>query len=244
MKTTVRTTVLLAAVLTMAMPILAACAQIGKPQTDRELRGRGMVVVDDLAKGASPKDGLNAITDAGNGLFAHMKLTETGGGTSSFGGGSNMSFPRWVHVTWRQGPGIDMERGVFIGGTIIGDYKVEVLSRIPEEIFRYVGSGRGRAIVLRFRIKDDGVLLAWDVQETVVHPSGGRGLVFSMHGGDIPCETSPYQPHPNCTEGRLEDAHGTTPCGLVNDFARKVSSPRATSAPASIRARPTASALG
>lgn len=101
---------------------------------------------------------------------------------------------------------MDWQRGVFVGATIIGDYRVEVLSRIPEKVFRYVSAARGRAIVLRFRIKDNGVLLAWDVQETVMHPSGGRGLMFSMHGGDFPYETTPYQPHPDCTDGRLEDA--------------------------------------
>ena len=208
MKTTIRATVILTTIVAMAMPILAACAQIGKPQTDRELRGRGMVVDSRLAKGVTQKEGLNAISDAGNEMFSNMLLTPTGGEISSFGGGSNMSFPRWVHVTWRQGPGVDMDfkHGGFIGGTIIGDYKVEVLSRIPDEVFRYAAAARGRAIVLRFRIKDDGVLLSWDVQETVVHPSGGRGLVFSMHGGDFLCETSPYQRHPDCTEGRLEDA--------------------------------------
>jgi hypothetical protein len=94
----------------------------------------------------------------------------------------------------------------FVGGSVVGDYKVEVLSRIPEEVFKYIAAVSGRVIVLRFRIKDDGVSLAWDVQETVTHPKGGRNLVFSMHGGDFPCETSPYQPQPNCTEGRLEDA--------------------------------------
>ena len=190
------------------MPALTACAQTTKPQTDHDLRGRGMVVDSRLAKGATQKEGLNAISDAGNEIFSHLLLTPTGGEISSFGGGLNMSFPRWVQVTWRQGPGIhmDFKRGGFFGGMVIGDYKVEVLSRIPEEVFQYVGAGRGRAIVLRFRIKDDGVLLAWDVQETVRHPSGGRGLVFSMHGGDFACETSPYQPHPDCTEGRLEDA--------------------------------------
>jgi hypothetical protein len=210
MKTTITTTTLFTAFLAMAMPVLTACAQTGKPQTDRELRGRGMVVIDELEQGAGPKEGLNAITDAGNGLFSHMKLTQTGGATASFGGGSKMSFPRWVHVTWRQGPGVDMDwqRGVFVGGTIIGNYRVEVLSRIPEEIFRYVSTRRGRTIVLRFRIKDDGVLLAWDVQETVVHPEGSAlgAFVFSMHGGDFPCENNPNRPHPNCTEGRLEDA--------------------------------------
>ena len=208
MKTTVRTTVLLAAALAMAMPILTACAQTGKPQTDRELRGMGMVVDSRLAKGATQKEGLNAISDAGNEIFSHSLLTPTGGDNSSFGGGSNMSFPRWVHVTWRKNT-VPGDR--WATGATIGDYKVEVLSRIPEEIFNYVGARRSRAIVLRFRIKEDGVLFAWDVQETVVHPSGGRGLVFSMHGGDFPCENSPNRRYPNCTEGRLEDASWYAP---------------------------------
>ena len=205
MKTTIRTTVILATVVAMSMLILAACAQTGKPQTDRELRGRGMVVVFDLAKGATRKVGVSALSDAGNSLFSPATLTQTGRGTLSFGGGSNMSFPRWVRLTWREG--VNEKAGLYwTTGNVVGDYKVEVLSRIPEEIFSYVGAGRGRAIVLRFRIKDDSVLLAWDVQETVIYPRGGRALVFSMHGGDFPCETSPYQPHPDCTEGRLEDA--------------------------------------
>jgi hypothetical protein len=116
-----------------------------------------------------------------------------------------MSFPRWVRVTWREG--VDEKHGLhWTTGHVVGDYKIEVLSRIPEEVFKYVGAARGRVIVLRFRIKDDGVLLAWDVQERVTHPRGGRGLVFSMHGGDFPCENSPYRSHPNCTDGQLENA--------------------------------------
>jgi len=210
MKTAIKIGALLIIVapFTFAIPIFTVSAQSVKPQTNRELHGKGMVIVDDLAKGAAPKDGLRAITDAGNGLFSHLKLTQTGGSTSSFGGSTNMSFPRWVNVRWRSGPGIHTVPNYeeFEGGTIAGDYTIEVLNRIPEEVFKYADSGRGRAIVLHFRIKDDGVLLAWEVQETVLHPSGGRGLVFSLHGGDFPCETTPYQLHPDCTEGRLEDA--------------------------------------
>lgn len=208
MKTIIITTTLFAAVLAMAMPVLTACAQTGKPQTDRELRGRGMVVEFGLARGASPKEGVGAVSDAGNDLYSSNICKQGIRHELSFAESSNMSFPRWVHVTWRKGPGVDLDlkHGGFVGGTVIGNYKVEVLSRIPEKVFRYVSAARGRAIVLRFRIKDDGVLLAWDVQETVMHPSGGRGLVFSMHGGDFPCETSPYQPHPDCAEGRLEAA--------------------------------------
>ncbi|MBJ7312023.1 hypothetical protein ACFOLJ_27930 [Rugamonas sp. CCM 8940] len=191
-----------------AISSLAACAHTGKPQTDSELRGMGMVLESQLAPGARPKDAVLARTDAGNRVFAHGRLLASSGNSiSSIGGGTNMSFPRWVRVTWREGSNIQYEDGRFVGGTVVGDYKVEVLSRIPDEVFRYANSAPGRGIRLSFRIKDDGVLLAWDVQETVVHhPTGARGFVYSMHGGDFPCETSPYQSHPDCTNGPLKEA--------------------------------------
>ncbi|WP_198119695.1 hypothetical protein [Massilia rhizosphaerae] len=206
MKATLRNAIFSASALILGSLSLVGCADMGKkPETSRELRGMGIVVVFDLAKGAHRKVGVNATTDAGNTMFSPATLTQTGGGDFSFGGGSNMSFPRWVRITWREGA--NEKAGLYwTTGNIVGDYKVAVLNRIPEEVFKYVAAARGRVIVLRFRIKDDGVLLAWDVQETVVHPSGGRGFVFSLHGGDFPCETSPYQPQPDCTSGRLEDA--------------------------------------
>lgn len=168
------------------MPLLAwltACAQTGKPQTDRELRGMGMVVMYALAPGASEKKGVNAITDAGNRLFGPATLNSKNGGKNSVGG-SKMSFPRWVRVTWREGPGIEMDwkNGGWKGGRVIGDYTVEVLRRIPDEVFAYASAAHGRAIVLRFRLKDDGVLLAWDVQES---SPNGQGWLYTMHGGDF-----------------------------------------------------------
>jgi hypothetical protein len=159
---------------------LSACAQTGKPQTDRELRGMGFVVVYKLDSGASEKEGVNALTDAGNRLFGASLMNQRGGGgTSAIGGGSKMSFPRWVRVTWRENT-IPGER--WTTGKVVGDYTVEVLSRIPEEVFTYAAAARGRAIVLRFRLKDDGVLLAWDVQES---SANGQGWIYKMHGGDF-----------------------------------------------------------
>ncbi|MFC3379650.1 hypothetical protein ACFOLJ_27920 [Rugamonas sp. CCM 8940] len=191
-------------VVAIAASNLTACAHTGKPQTDSELRGMGMVVESRLAPGAQPKNAVLALTDAGNGLFTEgCLLTSSGKSVSSIGGGTNMSFPRWVRVTWREGSNIRYEHGVFSGGTIVGDYKVEVLSRIPDEVFRYANSAPGRGIRLSFRIKDDGVLLAWDVQENL---PGASGFLYAMHGGDFPCETSPYQSHPNCTNGPLKEA--------------------------------------
>lgn len=165
-----------------AMPLLVwltACAQTGKPQTDRELRGMGMVVMYALAPGASSKEGVQALNDAGNQMFASALLNPKNGGVSSIGGGSKMSFPRWVRVTWRENttPG---ER--WTTGKVVGDYKVEVLNRIPDDVFIYANAARGRAIVLRFRLTDNGVLLAWDVQES---SPNHQGWLYTMHGGDF-----------------------------------------------------------
>jgi hypothetical protein len=206
MKATFCNATLLAAAFILGSPLLVGCAHMEKRSgTDRDLRGIGTVVVFDLAEGAHRKVGVNATSDAGNIMFSPATLTQTGSGNFSFGASSNMSFPRRVRITWREG--VNEKAGLYwTTGEVVGDYTVEVLSRIPEGVFKYVAAGHGRAIVLRFRVKDDGVLFAWDVQEIVVHPSGGRGFVFSMHGGDFPCETSPYQPQPDCTAGRLEDA--------------------------------------
>ena len=141
-----------------------------------------MVVAYDLGPNASPKEGVEAISDAGNRLFGPSKLNQNNGGVSSSGGGSKMSFPRWVRVTWREGMTAYLpdKNGLYTTGKVVGDYKVEVLSRIPEEVFAYVAAARGRAIVLRFWLQDEGVLFAWDVQETQVDH-----YIYTMHGGDF-----------------------------------------------------------
>ena len=165
----------------MACFTLTACVQTGKPQSTRALKGMGMVVKYSLAPGALEKQGVSAITDAGNEAFATALLTQRGGGTSSIGGGTNMSFPRWVRVTWREG--VDEKAGLYwTTGTVAGDYKIEVLSRIPDEVFKYVAAAPGRVIVLKFRIKDDGVLFAWAVQEASIR---GSVWVYKMQGGDF-----------------------------------------------------------
>ena len=188
------------------IPWLNGCAHLGKPEPDRWLRGMGFVVKYDLAPGASNKEGVEAFSDSGYRLFGPAVLDPKNGGTFGLG---NAPFPRWVDVTWREGSFVQRydpaTRSAWTGGTVVGNYRVEVLSRVPKEVFDYVRSGRG-AIRLLFRIKDDGVLLAWDVEESVTHPKGGSGFVYSLHGGDFPCETSPYQKFPNCTDGPLEKA--------------------------------------
>jgi hypothetical protein len=159
--------------------------------------GFGIVITPETAKGAQKKVGVLAITDTGQRLFASAN-----GGALSFAGAE---IPSWVRVTWKEGAVVyDPGTGTWTGGKTIADHRVEVANRIPEHVLAYAKASRGRALRLTFRIADNGVSLAWDVQEQVVHPSGGGGWVFSWHGGDFPCHTSPYQLRPNCTDGPLE----------------------------------------
>lgn len=65
-------------------------------------------------------------------------------------------------------------------GTLAGDYTVEVLNRIPVEVFDLVRSTPGSAIKLKFRIKDDGVLFGWSVEQ---HVRGGYRDI--RQGGDF-----------------------------------------------------------
>jgi hypothetical protein len=140
----------------------------------------GIVVVSGVAKNATVKSGVLAISDSGQQLFGHSKLAFPGGSNSSFGGAG---LPNWVQVTWREGNIVqDFKTGGWKGGAIVGDYKVEVASRIPPDVQKYASEKPGRAIRLKFQIRDDAVLLAWDVQET---SANGQGWVRSMPGGDF-----------------------------------------------------------
>ena len=161
--------------------------------------GFGMIVVSELAPGSAVKNGVHATTDTGRYLFAPSRMSGNGQQNGSFVG---ESAPARVRVTWREGNIVQASQGGWDGGTIVGDYTIEVASRIPAEVMKYASEGKERAIKLTFRIKDDGVLLAWGVQENY----GGLNTE-SLRGGDFPCSpTSQFATRPTCTSGYLKDA--------------------------------------
>jgi hypothetical protein len=163
----------------------------------------GMVVQYGGDVGISTKWGILAVSNTGQRLFAPAKLgaaKTVGGfdGVSSYGGAG---VPQWVRVTWRENttPG-----QYWTTGTVVGDHKIEVASRIPAATLKYASEGRGRALRLIFRVKDDGVAMAWNVEETVRSASGrASNRWYSFHGGDFACDPSPSV---ICTTGRAEDA--------------------------------------
>jgi len=186
--------------LTMALlllPALSACS--GSPK----LRSGIGLTVDyrTASPEVAPKEGLEATTETGRRLFGSSVQSSQNGGSNTF---FAEGLPDTVRVTWREGT----ESGKYWStGRVVGDYTIQVRERVPAEVLRYANAARGRMVRLLFRIKDDGVLLGWDVEETVRHPSGGSGLVYSLHGGDVPCEPPKVAGiNPRCTAGPLEQA--------------------------------------
>lgn len=186
--------------------VCSACANGGTSSQGRRI-GTGLVVEYGLAhSGVEPKAGLQAMSDKGARLFGGMMEGWYGGAsTNSYIAGH---LPSTVRVTWRTDtvPGRD-----FTTGRVIGDYLIEVDKRVPDEVIRYANAGPGRALRLVFRIKDDGVLFGWDVEEKF-----GGLLVNTMRGGDVPCYDMPRASNatPTCTEGPLQSAPWYSPLGF------------------------------
>lgn len=152
----------------------AACQAVGRKP------GFGVVIRSELAPAAKPKLGVSGVADSGQNLFGFYLLDAKQASTSSYAGAG---LPAWIQVTWREGDIVqDFATAGWKGGKIVGDYRVEVASRIPLDVQSYAAAGRDRAVRLIFRIKDDGVAMAWDVQDI---SANRQGWVYSMHGGDF-----------------------------------------------------------
>ena len=165
--------------------VIGVIGSLGSACSARGQMGRpsfGITVYDDLLPGSQTKYGIDAFSDSGIRLFGSASLA--GGGAASSYAGAGL--PKWVRVTWREGDFIQrydpINKSAWTGGKIVGDYKIEVASRIPQDVQTYASQGKGRAIYLQFRIHDEGVLLAWAVEESL---PGGGGRRYSMHGGDF-----------------------------------------------------------
>jgi hypothetical protein len=193
----------------MSISVLAtlavACAGHGNSVGGRRI-GHGLVVDSAIAgPHVSDKVGVAAIAQDGRRLFGYALLTQSGGDIGTYLGDG---LPKTVRVTWRA----DVEVGRYwTTGRVIGDHVVEVDKRVPEDVIRYANAGPGRALRLVFRVKDDGVLFGWDVQENF-----GGLLVYTMRGGDVPCYDRPRASNatPNCTEGPLTSAPWYSPLGF------------------------------
>ena len=120
-----------------------------------------------------------------------------GAGQETFTGA--MYIPKTIRVEWRTG-NVSVRKDEngrsnyhsmgFEGGTILGDYTVPVIGRIPDEVLDYIRN-KGGALRLKIRLKDDGVLIGWDVEESVPIRNWKAGdgaksaIRYVMPGGDF-----------------------------------------------------------
>ncbi len=146
----------------------------------RKFRGiQGVVVTTGLVADNQPKKWVAAYTNDARQIFAASLIDARNRDNLAYTGGA-LPVPKTVRVTWLEGR--PRSNDDWTQGNIIGDYTIEVASRIPDEVLDYIRAGRGRALRLKFRLKDDGVLLGWDVEES---STLGGGHVWRMPGGDF-----------------------------------------------------------
>ncbi|WP_138927947.1 hypothetical protein [Verminephrobacter aporrectodeae] len=127
-----------------------------------------------------------------NGVVWNAKLSLGEGGDRHSTFTDAMSIPRTLHVTWRTEDAEPRENsyGVpnifhgFEGGTILGDYTVQVASRIPDDVLDFIRKNGSSLLRLKIRLADHGVLVGWDVEEWY-NAIGGRTYRYVMPGGDF-----------------------------------------------------------
>jgi hypothetical protein len=91
--------------------------------------------------------------------------------------------PEVVRIVWRDSSELvrrtdDLSKTTY-EGNILGDHKVVVASRIPDDVLKEIRKSGG-GLRLKFRLKTDGVLFAWDIERF-----GGGLPRHSMPGGDF-----------------------------------------------------------
>ncbi|RZI43924.1 hypothetical protein EGT07_00370 [Herbaspirillum sp. HC18] len=131
---------------------------------------------------SSPKHGVMITSETGRYISSPATLGPNHVGNQTYTD-SSLPLPKAIHVTWREGDYKYQGQGVWTGGTIIGDYTVPVAERIPDEVLDYIRRNGG-ALRLKIRLKDDGVLIGWDVEEWYT-TQYGRGLRWVRPGGDF-----------------------------------------------------------
>lgn len=170
------------------LPWLPACsAARSNDSSDLTYKFRGIRGVVVRTDAIGEKRHVTIVSDTNRQIEAPSLLSPKRNSILSFSGGA-LPVPKTVHTTWREGD-VRRERvkkadGTtsplqWIGGTIVGDYTIEVASRIPDAVLDSIRN-EGGALRLKFRLKDDGVLLGWDIER----PGGGISR-YSMAGGDF-----------------------------------------------------------
>ena len=112
-------------------------------------------------------------------------------GTQQFTYTGALYIPTSVRIAWRtlDSRGKRDKQGIrdyhlgFEGGTVLGDYTIQIADRIPDDLLDEIRA-RGGALRIKIRLMDDRVLLGWDIEKRFV-TQYGRGIEYVMEGGDF-----------------------------------------------------------
>lgn len=171
---------------TPATPVTQADTSMSDSDLVRKFRGIGGVTV--VNDALNEKRYITITSDTGRRIQAPAGLGPKGN-SILFYGGDSLPIPKTVRVIWKEGDvKNDFPRG-WLGGTVVGDYTIEVARRIPQEVVDYIRSPRpgnvtGRGLRIKFRLADNGVLFGWDVEEGHKNDYGVFPH-FVMAGGDF-----------------------------------------------------------
>jgi hypothetical protein len=193
------------------LPWLSACqatqADTGMSDSDLKRKFRGISGVAVVLLGSLTEHKfITFTTDSGRSLGASSGVSQKTR-QMSFYDGDSLAIPKTVRVKWREGvtsntTGADP----WLGGTIIGDYTVEVAQRIPQEVVDDLRRDPRGNLRIKFRLADDGVLFGWDIERRPGYDSknGATSVppVFSMTGGDFQEARLIYHADGKITKGK------------------------------------------
>jgi hypothetical protein len=154
-----------------SVPLFTACiANSGNLSTDPEdvrlrKKFRGIYGLVLRIDATSPKHRVIITNETGRVIDSPSILAPKGGGSLTYTDNS-MPVPKAIRATWREGAGWDSVNKVWNEGIVVGDYTVPVADRIPDSILDYIRENGG-ALRLKIRLKDDGILIGWDVERRV-----------------------------------------------------------------------------
>ena len=176
--------------LSFAVLFTLSCAADHRPagnsDKDAQLRHkyRGVESVILRLDAATPKHGITITSETGSRVASPgtLRLNKVDHRDFSTYRGP-LPIPKSIRVTWRQGEYRYMDHGGWTGGTVLGDYTVPVAERIPDDVLDYVRNHTA-ALRLKIRLKDDGVLIGWDVEDWYA-VAGGRTFRHVLAGGDF-----------------------------------------------------------
>lgn len=191
------------------LPWLPACqatqadAQMSDGDLRRKFRGiSGVTVVNDAL---NEKRYITITSDTGRRIQAPAGLGPKRN-SILFYSGDSLPIPKTVRVIWKDGDvKNDFPRG-WLGGTVVGDYTIEVALRIPQEVVDDLRRDPKGGLRIKFRLADDGVLFGWDIERRPGYdPKNGVTSVppvYSMTGGDFQEARLIYHSDGRITKGK------------------------------------------